>query len=128
MCAPSSDKAIRDPIPPAQEEEDEISDFPFQVFDNTLFYDSEGEEERESLDDLNPPYYEVEYVRESCEDKELILDPPFDEVIQTFEATTHKEVNMVSCFPFQYFDDALFCDLESKQVLEEPLDALIPSC
>jgi hypothetical protein len=35
---------------------------------------------------------------------------------------------MVSCFPFQDFDDALFCDLERKEVLEEPLDALIPSC
>jgi hypothetical protein len=37
-------------------------------------------------------------------------------------------VNTVSCFPFQDFDDALFCDLERKEVLEEPLDALISSC
>jgi hypothetical protein len=29
---------------------------------------------------------------------------------------------MVSCFPFQDFDDALFCDLERKEVLDEPLD------
>jgi hypothetical protein len=35
---------------------------------------------------------------------------------------------MVSCFPFQDFDNALFCDLESEEVLEELLDALIPSC
>jgi hypothetical protein len=37
-------------------------------------------------------------------------------------------VNTIRYFPFQYFDDALFYDLESEEVLEEPLDALIPSC
>jgi len=35
---------------------------------------------------------------------------------------------MISYFPFQGFDDALFYDLESEEVLEEPLDALNPSC
>ena len=35
---------------------------------------------------------------------------------------------MVSCFHFQDFNDALFCDLESKEVLEDLWDALIPSC
>jgi len=34
----------------------------------------------------------------------------------------------VSYFPFQIFDDALFHDLENEEVLEEPLDALGPSC
>jgi hypothetical protein len=34
----------------------------------------------------------------------------------------------VSYFPFQIFDDALFYDLESEEVLEEPLDVLTPSC
>jgi hypothetical protein len=37
-------------------------------------------------------------------------------------------VNTISYFPFQYFDDALFYDLESEEVLEDPLDALNPSC
>jgi hypothetical protein len=46
MYAPPSDEAIQEPIPPAQEEEDEVSHFPFQVFDDTLFYNSEREEER----------------------------------------------------------------------------------
>jgi hypothetical protein len=46
MCAPPSNEAIQEPIPPAQEEEDEVSHFPFQFFDDTLFYDLEGEEER----------------------------------------------------------------------------------
>jgi hypothetical protein len=42
MCAPTSDESIQEPIHPAQEEEDEVSHFPFQVFDDTLFYESEG--------------------------------------------------------------------------------------
>ena len=37
-------------------------------------------------------------------------------------------MNTVSCFPFQDFEDALFCDLENEEVLEEPLDVLNPSC
>jgi hypothetical protein len=55
MCAPPSDEAIPNPIFPTQEEEDEVSHFPFQVFDNTLFYDSESEEEMESLHEIYPP-------------------------------------------------------------------------
>jgi hypothetical protein len=105
MCAPHSDEAIPNPFPPAQEEEDEVSHFPFQVFDDTLFYDLEGEEEREPLDELDPPYYEVE--RASHKDEAPMLTPPFDKVIQVFKAPA-QEVNTVSCFPFQHFDDALF--------------------
>jgi hypothetical protein len=82
MCAPPSDEAIQEPIPPAQEEEDEVSHFPFQVFDDTLFYDSEGEEERESLDKIDPPYYEVEDVEASHEDETMMHALPFNEVIQ----------------------------------------------
>jgi hypothetical protein len=58
-----------------------------------------------------------------------VLDPfPFNEVIQDIYAPAQQEVNMVSYFPFQNFDDALFYDLEREEVLEEPLDALNPSC
>jgi hypothetical protein len=128
MCAPPSDEAIQEPIPPAQEEEDEVSHFPFQVFDDTLFYDSEGEEERESLDKIDPPYYEVEDVETSHEDETMMHALPFNEVIQILEAPAQEEVNTVSYFPFQDFDDALFYDLESEEVLEEPLDVLSPSC
>ena len=38
MYAPPSDEAIQEPIPCAQEKKDEVSHFPFQVFDDTLFY------------------------------------------------------------------------------------------
>jgi hypothetical protein len=81
------------------------------------------------LDELDPLYCdEAEDVEAIHEDKVSMLSLPFDEVIQAFDSPTQEEVNMVSCFPFQDFDDDLFCDLESEEVLEEPLDALIPSC
>jgi hypothetical protein len=35
MCAPPSNEAIPNPFPPTQEEEDEVSQFTFQVFDDT---------------------------------------------------------------------------------------------
>jgi hypothetical protein len=110
-------EAIQDPIPPSQKEKDEVSHFPFHVFDDTLLYDSEGEVERESLYELDAP---------SDEDEALVLAPSFDKVIQIFEAPAHEEVNMVNGFPFQDFDDALFYDFESKEALEEPLDTLTP--
>ena len=37
MCPHPSDEATQNSIFPAQEEEDEVSHFPFQDFDNTLF-------------------------------------------------------------------------------------------
>jgi hypothetical protein len=126
-----SDEAIQDPIPPAQEEENKVNHFPFQVFDDALFYDSEGEEVKESLDELDPSCCDEgdDMIEEaSHEDEVMISAPPFDEVIQAFVTPAQEEENMVSRFPFQDFDDALFYDLESEEVLEEPLDVLNPSC
>ena len=80
------------------------------------------------MDELDRLYYEAEDVGASHEDKALMLTLPFDEVIQIFDNHAQEEMNMVSCFSFQYFEDALFCDLESEEVLEEPLDVLNPSC
>jgi hypothetical protein len=62
------------------------------------------------------------------EEKDLVFYPPFDEVIQTPVPPVHNENNMVSYTPFQDFDDALYYDSESEDMLEEPLDALNPSC
>jgi hypothetical protein len=115
MCAPPSDEAIQNPIFPAQEEEDEVSHFPFQVFNNTLFYDSENEKEMKPLDKLDPLYYKVEYVEASL---------PFDAVIQILEALVQEEVSTVSYFPFQIFNDPSSYDVESEEVL----DVLTPSC
>jgi hypothetical protein len=58
-----------------------------------------------------------------------VLKPlPFNEVIQAIDTPTQQEVNTVSYFPFQNFHDALSYGLEREEVLEEPLDALNPSC
>jgi hypothetical protein len=40
VTAPSFDEALQDPISPAQDEENEVSHFPFHFFDDTLLYDS----------------------------------------------------------------------------------------
>jgi hypothetical protein len=124
VIAPLSDDALQGPVSPTQDEENEVSHFTFKFFYNTLFYDSEGEEVKEPLEELAPSF--------SDEDEEMILsevlDPlPFDEVIQADYAPA-QQVNMVSYLPFQDFDDALLYDLEREEVLEEPLDALNPSC
>jgi hypothetical protein len=92
-----------------------VSHFPFQFFDDTLFYDSESEEEMEPLDKLDPLYLKVEDVE---------ADLPFDEVIQILEAPAQEEVSKVSYFPFQIFNDSLSYDVESEEVL----DVLTPSC
>ena len=80
------------------------------------------------MDKLDPLYYEAKDVGEIHEDEALMLAFPFYEVIQVFDAPAQEEMNTVSCFPFQDFENALFCDLESEEVLEDPLDVLIPSC
>jgi hypothetical protein len=72
VISPSFDEALQDPISPAQDEENEVSHFPFQFFDDTLFYDSDNEEEMEPLDKI--------------EDAEESLS--FDEDIQILEAPT----------------------------------------
>jgi hypothetical protein len=126
VTTPSFYEYLQDPISPAQDEENEVSIFPFQFFYDTLFYDLEGEEVKEPLEEIAPSF--------SNEDEEMslgddVLDPlPFDEVIQAIDPPTQQDMNTISYFPFQDFDDALFYDLESEEVLEEPLDALNPSC
>jgi len=54
MLSPHFDEVIQDPIHPTQEGKNEVNHFPFQVFDDVLFYHSKGEEIKESLDELDP--------------------------------------------------------------------------
>jgi hypothetical protein len=59
-CAPPSDEAILEPFPPAQQEDNKVSCFPFQDFDDTLFHDLGNEEEMdEPLGILNPSCYDT---------------------------------------------------------------------
>jgi len=70
------------------------------------------------LDELDPPSRDKgENVIEeaSHENKVLMISLPFDEVIQGFDTPAQEKVNTISFFPFQVFDDVLFCDLEVKR-------------
>jgi hypothetical protein len=40
VTTPPSNEALQDPIPRSKNEENEVSYFPFEIFDDTLFYDS----------------------------------------------------------------------------------------
>jgi hypothetical protein len=115
IIAPQYDEALQDPIPHTQYEENEVSHFSFHFFDDTLFYDSESEEEMEPLNKLYLLYLNTEYVE---------VDLPLDEVIQILEAPAQEGLRKVSYFPFQNFNDSLSYDVESKEVL----DVLTPSC
>ena len=66
------------------------------------------------MDKIDPLYYEFEDVERSHEDETIMHFLPFNEVIQILEAPAQEEVNMVSYFPFQESDNALFYDLESE--------------
>jgi hypothetical protein len=79
----------------------------------------------ESSGKVDFPYYMVEDVGASHKDETMVHD---GEATQVLEATAQEEINTVSYLPFQNFDDSLFYDLESEEVLDEPLDALNPSC
>jgi hypothetical protein len=105
VTAPPSDKALQDPIPPAKSEENEVSYFPFEIFDDTLFYDSNSREEMEPSDKL----------------EEVEASLPFDEDIRVLESPAREEVSKVSYFPLQIFNDSLSYDVESEEVLN-------PSC
>jgi hypothetical protein len=87
VSAPSSDEALQDPISPAQDEENEVNHFTFQVFDDPLLYNSEGEEVKEPLEDLGPSFSdEGEKMIKETNLGDHVLDAlPFDEVIQAFD-------------------------------------------
>jgi hypothetical protein len=105
ISAPPSVEALQDLISPAQDEENEVSHFPLQFFDDTLFYDSEGEEIKEPLEELDPSF--------SDEGKKMIkemslgddvLDPlPLDEVIQAIDAPAQERSEHNKLFPFPRF-------------------------
>jgi hypothetical protein len=115
VTAPQSDEALQDPIPSAQDDENEVSHFPFQSFDDTLFCDSGSEEEMEPLDKLDPLCLKTEDVE---------ADLPPDEAIQILEALAQEGLGKVNYCPFQVSSGSLPYDTESTEVL----DVLTPPC
>jgi hypothetical protein len=108
-CAPPSDEAIQEPFSPAQQKEDEVSCFSSRDSNDTLFHDSESEEEMEALDEVDVPYCAIK-------DKEAIHD---DEAITHAENTKAIEApaqeETVSYPPPLVFDDALPCDEKEEE-------------
>jgi hypothetical protein len=96
MCPHPSDEATQNSIFPEQEEEDEVSHFHFQDFDNTLFYYLESEGEMESSGKVDSPCCAVEDLGAiedlgaSHEDETILHVISFDEVTQVLEAPTQE--------------------------------------
>jgi hypothetical protein len=67
-----------------------------------LFYDSEGEEVKEHLEELGPSFSnEGENIFKETSLGDDVLEPlPFDEVIQAIDAPAQQEVNTLIYFPF----------------------------
>jgi crotonobetainyl-CoA:carnitine CoA-transferase CaiB-like acyl-CoA transferase len=71
MCVPPSDEAIQEPFSPAQQKEDEVSCFSSMISNDTLFHDSESEEEMEALDKVDVPCCAIKE-KEAVHDDEAI--------------------------------------------------------
>jgi hypothetical protein len=76
-----------------------------------LFYDSEKEEKMESSGKVDLPCCTVEDVGTTHEDETMM----HVEDTQVLEAPAQEEINTMSYFPFQNFDDSLLYDLESEE-------------
>ena len=92
VSAPPSNEALQDHISPAQDKENEVNHFHFQVFYDTLFYDSEGEEAKEPLEELGPSFsYEGKKMIKETSLGDYVLDAlPFDEVIQAIDTLAQQ--------------------------------------
>jgi hypothetical protein len=121
---PPPDEAIHEPFPSAQEEENEVSCFPFQDCDNTLFHDSESEGEMESSNEVDLPCCTVENEGATHED-EIVMHV---EDTQILKAPAQEETNKVSYPPLQNFDNSLLYDVGDEEEINESLKASNPAC
>jgi hypothetical protein len=121
-CAPPSDEVVHEPVPPAQQQDDEVSCFPFQDFDDTLFRDSESEGGVVSPREADIPCYTIEEEGATQEDETMI----HVEDTQFLRAPAQEE--KVSYRPLQDFDNCLLYDLEKGEEMGEPSNVLNPPC
>jgi hypothetical protein len=89
---------------------------------------SPQEEEHELPHEYVECFNDLIHEEDLHEDEVLVSSLPFDEDIQASVPPAHQEENMISYNPFKNFDDTLFHDFGSEEVLEEPLDATDPLC
>jgi hypothetical protein len=122
-CAPPTDEVMREPVSPVQQSEEEVSHFPFQDANDTVY--SEDEEEMEASDEVEVPCCEIEDKEAVHEDEAPVIIPQPDEALQDPVTPAQDEENEVSYF--DSFDDALFYDSENEEGME-PLDEPDPLC
>jgi hypothetical protein len=101
-CAPPADEVIQEPVSPVQQSEDEVSCFPFQNSNDTVFFNSKDEEEMEASDEVEVPCCENE--KAVHEDEETT----HAENIELLKVPAQDET--VSYPPILNFDDILPCD------------------
>jgi hypothetical protein len=120
--APPSDEAIQEPVSPAQQKDDEVSCFPFQDPDDTLFHDSENEGEMKALNEVDIPSCTTEDKGATHED-ETITHAKNTKVLET-----PAQEETVSYPPPQDFDASLLYDGEDKEEINESLNVSKPAC
>jgi hypothetical protein len=121
-CPLPLDEAIHKPSPPAQQQDDKVSFFPFQDFDDTLFHDSESDGEMESPNEEHLPCCTTKEERATHEDKTVMHVKD----TQVLEAPAQEE--KVSYPPLQDFDNCLLYDLGKEEEMGELLNVLNPPC
>jgi hypothetical protein len=107
ISVPPSDGAIQEPFSPAQQ--DEVSCFSSMISNDTLFHDSEREEEMEALDKVEVPYCAIENEEAIHEDEETT----HAENTRVLEVPAQEET--VSYLPLIKFDDALPCNEKEEE-------------
>jgi hypothetical protein len=108
-CAPPIDEVVQEPVSPIQQNKDEVSSFPFQNSNDAMLLDSEDEEERDSLDEVQVPCCTLED-KEAVHEDEIMT---YDENTKILEVPAQEET--VSYPPSNDFDDALPCDEKEEE-------------
>jgi hypothetical protein len=120
--APPSNEAIQESVSPTRQKDDEVSCFPFQDSDDTVFHDSENEGEMEALNKMNIPCCTIKD-KEAVHEDEKITHAENTKVLET---PAQKET--VSCPPPQDFDASLLYDGGDKEEINVSLNFSKPTC
>jgi hypothetical protein len=121
-CPLPIDEEIHKTSPPAPQQDDKVSFFPFQDFDDTLFHDSESDGEMESTNEEHLPCCMTKEERATHEDKAVmhVRDT------QALEAPAQEE--KVSYPPLQDSGNCLLYDLRKEEKMGELLNDFNPPC
>jgi hypothetical protein len=120
--APPSDESIQEPVPPARQNDNEVSFFPFQDSNNTLFHDSGNEGEMEALYKMNIPCCIIKDKEAVHEDKKIT----HAENAKVLEAPAQEET--ISFPPPLVCYDALLYDEGSEEKENEFSNVSNPAC